>query len=29
MVAMEFLDNHQKLPIWVRLLHGILKRIKK
>lgn len=26
MRAAEFLEGHKKLPLWVRLLHGLLQR---
>ena len=29
MRAMEFLENHKRLPLWVRLLHGILRKIRR
>lgn len=28
MVAMEFLDNHGRLPLWVRLFYGMLRRLR-
>lgn len=29
MRAMEFAENHRKLPVWVRLLHAILAKVRK
>lgn len=28
MRAMEFLETHKRLPLWTRLLHALLSRLK-